>query len=152
MTLEKIVQALELEPLTAPPAPAQGAAVAAGQEAPDISKAHVSDLLSDVLANAPAGGILLTIQVHMNVLAVAVHAGLAGVIFTSGMKPEEAVRVKAAAENVPLFATALSTFDAVGKLYALGLRGSSGRAQPAGGRNSGQDRGRDSGQHGGRGA
>jgi predicted transcriptional regulator len=93
------------------------------QERAEITRAHASDLLSDVLANAPAGGVLLTIQVHLNVIAVAVHAMQAAVIFTSGMVPEEAVRDKAVEENIPLFSTKDSTFDAAGKLYALGIRG-----------------------------
>ena len=89
----------------------------------EVGAAHASDLLSDVLANAPSAGLLLTIQVHMNVIAVALHAGLAAVVFTSGMRPEEAVRLKAVAEGLTLLATVDSTFDAAGALYALGLRG-----------------------------
>ncbi len=93
------------------------------EEAGNVDKAHASDLLSDVLANAPAGGLLLTIQVHMNVVAVAVHAGLKAVIFASAMKPSGDVRAKAVAEKINLFTTRQSTFDLAGKLYALGLRG-----------------------------
>ncbi len=90
---------------------------------PEMQRAHASDLLSDVLANAPSGGLLLTTQVHMNVIAVALHAGQAAVIFTSGMKPDEAARRKAVEEGLPLLSTTESTFDAAGRLYALGLRG-----------------------------
>jgi len=88
----------------------------------EVSSGHASDLLSDVLANAPQGGLLVTIQVHMNVIAVAAHAGLAGVIFTTGRTPEEAVREKAVEEKIPLFVSEEPTFDIVGKLYTLGLR------------------------------
>ena len=56
--------------------------------------------------NAPAGGILLTIQVLMNVIAAALHAGLAAVVLTSGIKPDEAERVRAAEGGIPLLATA----------------------------------------------
>jgi hypothetical protein len=90
--------------------------------AKEVSSGHASDLLSDVLANAPQGGILITIQVHMNVIAVAAHAGLAGVILTTGRAPEEAVREKAVEEKIPLFISEEATFDVVGRLYALGLR------------------------------
>lgn len=94
-----------------------------GLERIEIATGHVSDLLSDVLAHAPAGGLLITIQAHLNVVAVAVHAGLAGIIFSSGMVPEDGVRQKAVEEKIPLFATAESSFDLVGRLYGLGLRG-----------------------------
>ncbi len=115
MTAGEIASVLGFETLAPRDAPADGG----GQ----ITRAHASDLLSDVLANAPAGGLLLTIQVHMNVVAVAVHAGLAGVVFTSGMKPDDAVIGKAAEENIRLYATKERTFDVAGKLFALGIRG-----------------------------
>jgi len=92
-------------------------------EAVRIRRAHASDLLSDVLANAPAGGVLLTIQVHLNVIAVAVHANQAAVVFTSGMVPEDRVLEKAVQEHIPLYSTKCSTFDVAGKLFALGIRG-----------------------------
>jgi hypothetical protein len=114
MKLSDIEKSLGLEELT----PELGA----GSDV-EVAGAHASDLLSDVLANAPSGGLLLTIQVHMNVVAVALHAGLKAVIFTSGMRPEDAVRSKAAGESIRLYAARESTFDVAGKLYALGLRG-----------------------------
>jgi predicted transcriptional regulator len=117
MTLNEIAFSLDLQALT----PAAKESLESG-----ITKAHASDLLSDVLANAPSGGMLLTIQVHLNVIAVAVHAMQAAVIFTSGMVPEEAVQQRAIAEGIPLFTTKHSTFDTAGRLYALGIRGKHG--------------------------
>lgn len=96
------------------------------ESAAEVSSGHASDLLSDVLANAPTGGVLLTIQVHLNVVAVALHAAQAAVIFTSGMLPDDAVRAKAVEEKLPLYASDQSTFDLAGRLYALGLRGRHG--------------------------
>lgn len=89
----------------------------------DLAGAYASDLMSDVLAKAPQGGILLTVQTHVNVVAVAVHAGLAAVLFTGARKPDEHVRAKAVEENLALYSTPLSTFDAAGVIYALGFRG-----------------------------
>jgi hypothetical protein len=95
-----------------------------GEVDPDITKGYASDLLSDVLANAPTGGVLVTLQVHLNVIAVAGHAGLAAVIFSSGRKPEDEVIAKAAEEGLALFTSPDDTFDLVGRLYALGIEGS----------------------------
>ncbi len=114
MTLGGITARLGLEILT-PELSVNGGA--------EVTRGHASDLLSDVLANAPSGGVLITIQVHMNVVAVALHAGLAAVVFAQGMRPEENVRRKAVEEGLPLLASADSTFDIAGKLYGLGLRG-----------------------------
>jgi hypothetical protein len=114
MTLGQIVSQLGLEVLT-PELSVEGG--------DDVRRGHASDLLSDVLANAPSGGVLLTTQVHMNVVAVALHAGLAAVVFTQGMAPEQAVRRKAVEEGLPLLGARDSTFDLAGRMYALGLRG-----------------------------
>lgn len=95
----------------------------AADRLPDVSGGHAADLLSDVLVNAPKGGVLVTIQVHLNVIAVASHAGLAGVIFASGRTPEENLRQKAIEEGIALYCSEEPTFDIVGKLYGLGLRG-----------------------------
>lgn len=89
----------------------------------EITRGHVSDLLSDVIANAPGDGVLVTIQVHMNVIAVALHADVAAVIFAGGMEPDEAVKNRAIQEEIPLFSSQQSSFDVVGQLYGLGLRG-----------------------------
>jgi len=118
MTLSDIASRLDLEVLT------PELAIEGGDE---VSRGHASDLLSDVLANAPSGGLLLTTQVHMNVIAVAVHAGLAAVVFTQGMRPEAAVCRKAVEEGLPLLASKDSTFDLAGRLYELGLRGRESR-------------------------
>ena len=119
MKLDEIAKELDLASLT-PEAPAT--------ETPEISAGYASDLLSDVLANAPGGGVLVTTQVHMNVVAVAAHAGLTAVIFTSGRTPDSATSERAAEENVRLYSTLENTFDVVGRLYAMGLRGSQEQA------------------------
>jgi len=93
---------------------------------PDVTRGYASDMLSDVLANAPTGGALVTIQLHMNVIAVSVHAGVVAVIFAGGRTPEETVRQKAIEEKIFLYVSPQSAFDIVGRLYSLGLRGRGG--------------------------
>lgn len=117
MTMDELAKALELKDLT------PGLAGAPGEE---VRQGYASDLLSDVLANAPGGGVLVTVQVHLNVVAVAVHAGLKAIVFTMGRTPDEPVLMKAAEEGIRLFSTKLTTFDVAGRLYACGVRG--GRA------------------------
>lgn len=88
----------------------------------DVTAGYASDLLSDILANAPAGGIAVTIQVHMNTVAVAVHARLAAVILAASRRPEPDVIDRATEEGIVLFVAETGTFDLVGRLYAMGLR------------------------------
>ena len=114
MRLEEIAKRLDLRKLTS---------ATPTDESADVTAGYASDLLSDVLANGPAGGMLVTIQVHMNVIAVAVHAGLAAVIFASNRIPDASVVEKAQQEGLALYVAEKSTFDVVGRLYELGLRG-----------------------------
>jgi hypothetical protein len=112
--LQEIADKLKLKCLTPGLAPKDGA---------DVSLGYVSDLLSDVLAHTPADSLLVTIQVHMNVIAVSVHTELAAVAFASGRTPDDTVIKKAIEEGVPLYVSDLCSFDLVGQLYALGIRG-----------------------------
>lgn len=113
MTLNELARELNLTCLT----PELTASAA------DVSAGYVSDLLSDVLANGPASGVLVTVQVHLNVVAVAIHAELAAVLFAMDRIPEEAVRVKAVEEGLALYSSPESAFELVGRLYQLGVRG-----------------------------
>ena len=89
----------------------------------EIARGYASDLLSDVLAHAPEDGVLVTLQVHLNVIAVASHAGLAAVVFAGGRSPEPDVLERAVAEGIALYSSPADTFDIVGRLYALGVKG-----------------------------
>jgi len=75
MKLADIVAALELEPV---------AGIGLDKK---VTGAYCSDLLSDVMAGAEAGSILITILTHENVVAVAALLDLAAVLFTAGKKP-----------------------------------------------------------------
>lgn len=94
-----------------------------GDASVELVSGHASDLLSEVLTNAPSGSVLVTTLVHMNVIAVSVNASVAAVVFASGAIPDEAVRRKAVEEGIWLYASEESTFNIVGRLYGLGLRG-----------------------------
>ena len=113
MRLHELAEALDLRELTPP---------AGGDD--EVTHGYASDLLSDVLAHAPAGGVLVTLQVHLNVIAVASHAGLRAVIFSCGRMPEDEVLERATGEGLALFGSKADTFEIVGRLYDLGLRGS----------------------------
>ena len=123
MELQELARILDLRQLT-PSSESYGDEGVYGIDTADITRGYASDLLSDVLANAPAGGVLVTLQVHLNVIAVASHAGLRAVIFSSGRIPDDEVVEKAAEEGLALFVSSADTFDIVGRLHELGLRGS----------------------------
>lgn len=88
----------------------------------DVTGGYVSDLLSDVIGNARDGSVWVTLQSHLNIVAVASLKGLSGIILVNNRVPEEDTLRKASEEGVPIMTSPLSAFELVGRLYSLGLR------------------------------
>jgi predicted transcriptional regulator len=82
-----------------------------------VSGGYVSDLLSDVMGNAGEGEVWITLQSHMNVVAIASLKELAAVILINGIVPDAAVVAKAEEEQVPLLVSMEPAFVVAGKLY-----------------------------------
>ena len=88
-----------------------------------ITGGYVSDLLSNVMGQAAAGNVWITMQGHQNVVAVAQLAGLAAVIITGGAQPDAAMVKKASQEGIVVLVTELSSYEVAGRLYQLGVQG-----------------------------
>jgi hypothetical protein len=99
----------------------------AGARDREVTGGYVSDLLSDVIAHAEEGDVWLTLQRHVNVVAVARLKNLAGIVLVAGREPDAETTARAEAERVPIVTTPLASFEAAGRLYQLGVRG---RAHP----------------------
>ncbi|MBI4722883.1 MAG: serine kinase [Candidatus Stahlbacteria bacterium] len=88
-----------------------------------VSGGYASDLLSDVIAHSQKDNIWITLQTHQNIVAVASLKELVGIIIVNGRMPEDETIKKAKQEKIPILVTELSTFEVVGRLYGLGVRG-----------------------------
>lgn len=88
----------------------------------EIKGGYVSDMLSDVLANAGEGNIWVTLQTHLNIIPVASMKGLAGIIIVNGRQPDDETLKKAEEEKIPILGTVMTAFQTVGKLYELGIK------------------------------
>jgi predicted transcriptional regulator len=84
-----------------------------------VTSGYTSDLLSDVMANAEADGVLVTVQAHKNTIAVAALAGLAAVVICNG-RPVPADMIEAArTEGIALLSTTKSSFEISGRLWSI---------------------------------
>ena len=92
--------------------------LAAGQDQ-EVTGGYVSDLLSDVIANAEEGCLWITVQRHLNIVAVAQLKKLAGIILSRGSEPDAAVLARAEQEGLFVLSTPEDSFTVAGKLYAL---------------------------------
>jgi len=89
----------------------------------EVNHGYVSDLMSDVIANAGKGDLWITLQIHQNIVAVAVMKNLSGIILIGGRRPEETTLEKAKAENMPILISRLTAFEMAGRLYTAGITG-----------------------------
>jgi predicted transcriptional regulator len=92
--------------------------LAAGRDQ-EVTSGYVSDLLSDVIANAEEGCLWITVQRHLNIVAVAQLKKLAGIILSRGSEPESPVLARAEQEGLYILSTPSDSFTIAGKLYAL---------------------------------
>lgn len=89
----------------------------------EIESISASDLMSDVLAFAKEGSLLLTGLVNQQVVRTAEMAGITAICFVRGKMPPQETIMLAKEKNIPLLATELSLYEASGRLYEKGLRG-----------------------------
>ncbi len=112
MNLQQIIDRLKLELLTDPL---------------NFSLIHpqggyTSDLLSCVMAGAKSKYIWVTLQAHLNIVAVAALLDVAAIIITENAQPDSVTIEKANEQGVILLSTSMSNFEVGGKLWEMGLR------------------------------
>lgn len=111
MNLQQIIERLELNLLTDPR---------------DFTLIHpeggyTSDLLSCVMAGAKSKYLWITLQAHLNIVAVAALLEVAAIIITENAKPDAATISKANEQGIILLSTPRPTFEIDGKLWEMGI-------------------------------
>ena len=77
----------------------------------EVASGYVCDLLSWVMSHGVAGTAWVTVQTHMNVVAVATLLDLACVIVPEGITVPEATAEKAAEEDVAVMTTGKTAYE-----------------------------------------
>jgi len=88
----------------------------------DVTGVYISDMVSDVIANAKAGDLLVTAQAHANVIAAANLVDTCAVVVTQGKALGEDVVKMAEKAEIPVFTTAMNRWQVASKLYEAGIR------------------------------
>ena len=83
---------------------------------------YSSDLLSCVMAGAKKGHVWITLQAHLNIVAIAALNELAAIIITENAQPDAASIARADQQGVILLSTSQPTYEINGKLWEMGLR------------------------------
>ena len=112
MNLQQIIDQLNLHVLTEP------------QDFTSImpTGGYSSDLLSCVMAGAKKGHLWITLQAHLNIVAVAALNEVAAIIITENAQPDATSIAKANQQGVILLSTSQPTYEINGKLWELGIQ------------------------------
>ncbi|MFO7153604.1 MAG: DRTGG domain-containing protein [Caldicoprobacter oshimai] len=110
MKVSQIIEALSLK-------------VLAGESFLDreVCSGYCCDLLSRVMARGEKGMVWITVQTHMNIVAVATLIEMACIIIPEGIEVERKVLDKAEEEGVIILSSDLTAFELAGKLYQMGI-------------------------------
>ncbi|MCX5832271.1 MAG: DRTGG domain-containing protein [Deltaproteobacteria bacterium] len=89
----------------------------------EIKTAFGADLMSDVLAFAKTGSLLLTGLTNSQVIRTANILDIAAIILVRGKKPSAETINLAKELKIPLLTTKFILFETAGRLYAKGIVG-----------------------------
>lgn len=90
----------------------------------EVTSAFIGDLLSWVMAKGNEQQVWITVQTHLNVIAVASLKEFPAIIFAHGVEvPQESID-KADEENIILLSSNLSAYEIACKLSIAGLNDS----------------------------
>ncbi len=112
MTLSEIKALLDAEVI-----------IGADQLEMDVKTAFVADLMSDVLAFATAGSLLITGLTNPQVVRTADVLDIAAIIMGRGKRPSQETFQLAEELNIPILTTKYILFEVAGRLYSQGIKG-----------------------------
>ena len=84
-----------------------------------VTAGYTSDLLSDVMANAPADSVLITMQAHLNTVAVAALAEVRAIVICHARRIPDDMITAARREDILLMRTAANQFETTVKVHQL---------------------------------
>ncbi len=112
MTLREIKELLDAEVL-----------VGENQLDMEVKTAFASDLISDVLAFATAGSLLITGLTNPQVVRTADVLDIAAVLMGRGKRPSPDTLQLAEELNIPILTTKYILFEIAGRLYSKEMKG-----------------------------
>ena len=89
----------------------------------EVACGYACDLLSWVMAHGKKGMAWITVQTHMNVIAVASLMEMSAVILPEGIAMEEASLQKAREEGVTVLQSELTAYELCARMASHGLPG-----------------------------
>ena len=89
----------------------------------EVLNVVASDGMSEILAFAKSGELMVTGLTNIQSIRTADIAGVSAVVYCRGKRPDEKAIEFAINKDIPVFATKMVMFDICAILYNAGLRG-----------------------------
>lgn len=87
----------------------------------EFTGVYIGDLLSLVMSRAKQGDLWITIQTHINVVAVADLLDLSAILIVEGIEIDEETVAKANDLGLPILQTKISAYEAACAINRLGI-------------------------------
>lgn len=87
----------------------------------EVTGGYVADLLSCVMAGAKQGHLWVTLQTHVNIVAVASLLGISGIVVAEGAPIPEDTLMKAEQQDVVILSSQEPVYETVSRLVSLGI-------------------------------
>lgn len=88
----------------------------------EVTDGYVCDLLSWVMARGEAGMAWITVQTHLNVVAVACLHDFSCVIIPEEIEVPDGTLEKATEEGVPVYSCSKTAYQICCEMHALGIK------------------------------
>lgn len=88
----------------------------------EITTVYVGDLLSWVMANAKKGSIWITIQSHVNIIAVASLLNLSCIIVAEGVHIDKETVERADNEEITILSSTMNAYQIIKELINTGIK------------------------------
>jgi len=88
----------------------------------NVSGGYSGDLLSDVMANSKKDNVWITMQTHLNIIAVASLKELSAIIIVLNREVDKDTLDKANEEKIMVLSTNLNSYQISGKIFESGIK------------------------------
>ncbi|MGJ8453991.1 iron-sulfur binding hydrogenase [Pseudothermotoga sp. U03pept] len=99
-----------------------GLEVCCGNCEEEVFHGCCGDLLSEVMSHAKPSSIWVTVQSHVNIVAVAAISGIKAVVLCNDHNYPQETLLKAEHEKICLLKSKKSPFEVAGLLYSIGIK------------------------------
>ncbi|MDI6601984.1 MAG: DRTGG domain-containing protein [Thermoanaerobacteraceae bacterium] len=87
----------------------------------EVNDVYICDLLSFVMSHASENSLWITVQTHINIVAIAVLIGISCIVIPESISVDEDTLLRAEKESIPIFTTPYTAYQLACRLRELGI-------------------------------